>query len=142
MPRQKPNDGLTNVERYRQRHPERQAQSTKRYRQSHPEQVRASRARWKKENPERCAEIQQKAALNCTLGKGAFDHFEAQRKRQKGKCSICNKPLIVRGHSDHSHITGKWRGVLCGTCNRGLGYLQDSTKNLQRAIQYLRKWRA
>ena len=121
------NDGLTSEKRYRRRHPER---------------VSASKGKWKKKNPERWAEIQRKANLNCSLGRGAFDHFEVQRRKQRDKCAVCRRPLVVRGHSDHNHETGKWRGVLCGNCNRGLGYLKDNIKGLTAAIAYLKKWQA
>lgn len=58
---------------------------------------------------------------------------------QFGKCKICNletpgKPL----HVDHCHTTGKVRGLLCTTCNRGLGHFKDNITNLEKAILYLK----
>ena len=39
---------------------------------------------------------------------------------------------------DHCHITGKFRGWLCYSCNLGLGKLRDSVELLQRGIKYLK----
>lgn len=38
---------------------------------------------------------------------------------------------------DHDHTTGEFRGLLCWTCNVGLGKFKDSTDLLARAINYL-----
>lgn len=61
---------------------------------------------------------------------------------QNGRCDICGvhqdnlkKSLSV----DHCHKTNKIRGLLCNTCNTGLGYFKDSEENLSQAIQYLKK---
>jgi hypothetical protein len=125
VPNPKINDGLTNHQRYRRRH---------------LKQEGARRDAWKKKHPERWKAIQKKANLNCSLGKGASEHFEEQQRLQRGRCAICNEVLPKEAHSDHNHETDQWRGVLCGTCNRGLGYLKDSIKVLSSAIQYLKKW--
>lgn len=59
---------------------------------------------------------------------------------QQGKCAICfrhqselNKNLRV----DHNHQTGVIRGLLCATCNSGIGMLQDNAEILQNAYNYL-----
>lgn len=54
-----------------------------------------------------------------------------------GRCQICgvNKPL----HVDHSHHTGKVRGMLCFTCNSALGKFKDDPHLLMAAARYLRK---
>jgi hypothetical protein len=58
---------------------------------------------------------------------------------QNGKCSICNgldtanKRLAV----DHCHETGKIRGLLCGSCNRGIGLLKDCHETLKKASEYI-----
>ena len=58
------------------------------------------------------------------------------------KCEICSKPLSVHGKRqdvfavDHDHITGKIRGILCASCNTGLGLLQE---NIEQARAYLNK---
>jgi len=58
---------------------------------------------------------------------------------QHGRCAICDlpprgkKPLGV----DHDHKTNRMRGLLCDSCNRGIGLFCDSTDILKNAIRYL-----
>lgn len=39
---------------------------------------------------------------------------------------------------DHSHKTGKFRGLLCNACNKGLGFFKDSSELLDKASAYLK----
>jgi len=63
--------------------------------------------------------------------------FESQQSR----CAICGSltPGTAKRywHTDHSHITGKVRGILCHHCNCGLGSFRDNIENMKRAISYL-----
>ncbi len=60
--------------------------------------------------------------------------------KQEGLCEICRKSQERRLDADHNHKTGKLRGVLCRSCNIGIGYLQDSPELLSKAIAYLQKY--
>ena len=65
----------------------------------------------------------------------------------KGKCGICNieliNPVQSRGQPDnvvvidHDHKTGKIRGLLCGSCNKGLGLFKDNKESLIKAIMWI-----
>lgn len=61
-------------------------------------------------------------------------------KKQEGKCAICKKHSALfkrKLNVDHNHQTGEVRGLLCDSCNRGIGYLRDSIELLQSAKDYL-----
>lgn len=66
---------------------------------------------------------------------------------QGGLCAICGqgeKAKTKGGEArqlavDHCHSTGAIRGLLCGSCNRGLGYFSDDIKRLRSAIAYLER---
>lgn len=75
------------------------------------------------------------------------EQYHELLRSQNFCCAICQTPLkqIDRGwgkgrkhHIDHDHETGKVRGVLCSTCNVGIGHLGDSIEGLERALKYLR----
>ena len=79
-----------------------------------------------------------KTNYNLTL-----DQFNIMLENQNYKCLICNINLgmIASGntHVDHCHVTNKIRGILCRSCNTGLGFFKDNIDNLNSAIVYLKK---
>jgi hypothetical protein len=61
---------------------------------------------------------------------------EQYNKMAKHGCAICGdtkSKLCV----DHCHSTGRVRGILCTTCNTGLGMFKDNKQVLEKAIAYL-----
>jgi hypothetical protein len=63
---------------------------------------------------------------------------------QEGKCAICLQVPDKRQKKgflviDHDHNTGKVRGLLCRSCNIGIGFLLHDEKILYSAIAYLRQ---
>lgn len=77
-----------------------------------------------------------------------IDLFNASMEEQQGLCAICGKVLTLqkrtggdRACADHEHTAPpKPRGILCGSCNMGLGIFQDSALILENAITYLNKY--
>jgi len=73
-----------------------------------------------------------------------LDQFNEMYKKQEGKCLICNATESMLGHRlavDHCHTTGKIRGLLCKSCNMGIGNLKENVDNLQNAIKYLKSFK-
>jgi hypothetical protein len=48
------------------------------------------------------------------------EKYLSDLKEQKGRCMICESEMN-KPHVDHDHNTGKYRGLLCTSCNTGLG---------------------
>lgn len=72
----------------------------------------------------------------------SLDGYQALLVAQGGVCAICKRPPRGRRKYlavDHDHETGKIRGLLCTTCNVGLGALSDSPDLLRAALVYLAK---
>lgn len=68
-----------------------------------------------------------------------LQHFETQFKIQRGDCAICGDIILVKPCRDHNHKTGQWRGMLCRSCNLGLGHV-EKTGWLEKVLEYLKKW--
>lgn len=60
---------------------------------------------------------------------------------QGGVCAICRTDTWPgrhnRPHTDHNHVTGRVRGILCTLCNNGLGNFGDDPARLRAAADYL-----
>jgi len=70
----------------------------------------------------------------------SIEDFKKISDEQKGLCKICRLPPNGNNEYlsvDHNHATGKIRGLLCSTCNSGLGYFKDSANYLRAAADYL-----
>lgn len=61
--------------------------------------------------------------------------LEEYDKLLQNGCQVCGSK--ERPHLDHDHKTGKFRGLLCGKCNTGLGMFDDSIDKLNKIINYL-----
>ena len=70
------------------------------------------------------------------------ERWQIQFDKQDGKCLGCGiafdsskretKPCV-----DHCHKTKVFRGLLCHSCNRGIGLLKESVATMQRLVAYL-----
>lgn len=125
----------------RLRHPERNKLSCKKYywkmKATNPDKLRRqgriNSARWRDKYPERVAAIKRRF-----LYKLEPSQFEAMKLFQSNSCAICRSSFNTkRIHVDHDMETEKVRGLLCGTCNRGIGHFSHSIEVLKLALKYL-----
>lgn len=64
-----------------------------------------------------------------------MEQYEKLQDRCGGRCEICKKECNL--YIDHNHKNNLVRGMLCNTCNAGIGFLKDDKNVLQAAIDYL-----
>lgn len=100
------------------------------------ERSRENSKKYQKEHPEQLLKWQLKK-YRLTLQ----DH-EKLLKRSNDRCEICGSKTSTKGKSrlsiDHDHDTGKVRGLLCNSCNLGIGHLRHNSNLLLKAIEYLK----
>ncbi len=69
----------------------------------------------------------------------SIDIFKDIWSKQNGCCTICGTVFNDANYRiDHNHETGKVRGILCTSCNTGIGLLKDSPQILLQASEYLK----
>lgn len=117
----------------------------RKYRSSECKSCKAARTRAYLATP-RGIQNQKRNNLLRLYGIG-LDVYEDLLVKQNGLCAICGKNETVRKSRgkgvrplglDHNHTTGASRGLLCATCNNGLGCFKDDLSLLQSAIDYLK----
>lgn len=88
---------------------------------------------WHIKNQPRQRNKQYKRKYNLSL-----EQVEELIKIRNNKCDICGK-VVEKLHVDHKNINGeiKIRGMLCMSCNVGLGHFKDNIESLLNAIGYL-----
>lgn len=82
------------------------------YYAANKERQKAKHREWVAANKERVAAHKAKSAYGIPL-----DEYE--QLMHEGKCAICGNTERLR--IDHCHVSERVRGVLCDSCNKGLG---------------------
>lgn len=102
-----------------------------------PEGCREKTRAWRKKNPHKVAAQHRKNQYGITEVQ-----YQALLSSQNHKCAICGDPFksTYSTHLDHCHKTKKIRGILCVTCNTGLGKFSDCPTLLQKALEYLKRF--
>jgi hypothetical protein len=102
------------------------------------ERAKRTGKKWYLNNKQKVRGYGIKKKFNLTL-----EEYDIIFLKQEGKCKICNshqselkKILAI----DHDHKTGVVRGLLCESCNKGIGFLKDNIEYLSNAIQYLERF--
>lgn len=110
---------------------------TSRYRAKYPEESRQAVSNWVKEDPARNVSSHKRSNLKKFYGL-SLEGYEKMLIQQNGCCLICSIKMNSP-HVDHCHETGRIRGLLCATCNGGLGMFKDCVPLLEKAIGYLKR---
>lgn len=87
--------------------------------------------RWVCSNSEYMAKLRRRAAIYGLT----ITEFDALMARASYRCEICGSKNRLA--IDHDHATNKVRGILCFSCNTGIGSLGDTMDSLKRALSYL-----
>lgn len=61
--------------------------------------------------------------------------LELRDRKRGAPCEICGE--IGNLVADHDHNRSKFRGLICGRCNSGLGFFRDDIENIRSAERYL-----
>lgn len=69
----------------------------------------------------------------------SIEQVEELTKRQNGQCAICGDGTR-KLHVDHDHKTGRVRAMLCNPCNVVVGYVETYGENLEKHIEYVKRW--
>jgi hypothetical protein len=68
--------------------------------------------------------------------------YDAMLALQNGVCAICKSVSDRNLAVDHCHETGTVRGLLCRSCNIGLGNFRDNPHSLRTAADHVEAPRA
>jgi hypothetical protein len=77
----------------------------------------------------------------------SFSRFTKMLLSQLGRCAVCMETCRDL-HVDHDHACCSGhrscgvcvRGLVCKSCNGGLGMFRDNPESLRRAAEYLENW--
>lgn len=109
------------------------------YRKTNKHKIAKQRKQYREDNKEEHLHKKWVRNLKSQYGITESEYIDIL-KAQKGACAICGtseSSSTKRFAVDHNHDTGEVRGVLCSSCNLGLGNLGDSPNRLISAFRYL-----
>jgi hypothetical protein len=106
-------------------------ESCKRYYEKNKEKRLAYAKAWRMANPH-IKRAQRLKKYGITL-----EQFNTLLELQKFVCAVCYKQQTRTLNVDHNHTTGQIRGLLCGNCNRAIGYIYEDINIATALINYL-----
>jgi hypothetical protein len=112
---------------------------SRRYREANRDKISEQRKQYREENKEDHLHKKWVRSLRSQYGITESEYLDILSS-QNGACAICGTSesnSTKRFAVDHNHDTGEVRGVLCSSCNLGLGNLGDSPERLLSAFRYL-----
>lgn len=105
--------------------------SREKWRTKYPELDHESKLRWDRLNVDR-RHLKQRYGITPEQKVQIFES-------QGSCCAVCksSEPRGGKWATDHCHVRGKVRGVICNSCNTGLGLFADNPDFLREAAEYL-----
>jgi hypothetical protein len=111
------------------------SEKTKKYMKQYREEHHAELMDWQREY-RKTSEYKDRRLKEYGI---TFSDYQKLFESQGGKCAICGKHINKRLCVDHDHLTNAVRGLLCTSCNLGLGYFYDDPEIVKSALEYLMK---
>ncbi len=111
------------------------------YMREYRQEKKTPQQKWKENNRDQIHDSEIKRLYGLS-----GEDYASILKMQNGLCAICNQPETRASRTpgetcrlalDHNHTTGQVRGLLCHSCNTGIGKFKESKDLLIRAISYL-----
>jgi len=139
---------------WRSKNKEKNKKQKQQYYINNREEIKDKARKWAKGNKKRKAKTSKKWAennpnrvLNSRMKRFGItaNQYDELLKLQGNKCDICgSKEPGGRGrfNVDHDHeaeLKGimRVRGLLCVSCNRGIGYMRDNPSLMRKAAKYI-----
>lgn len=101
--------------------------------------------KWRHKNPQKTKTANSKNYWRYKLKQNygmTKEEYEIMHGLQGGVCAICGKSEGRKNSNklfvDHEHKGGRVRGLLCCSCNSGLGMFKDDRVLIERASLYLK----
>lgn len=120
---------------YANAHKEKIRLRTKQYNLEHKEEINRKNRLGYRNNLQDRKQHRLKFRYNITL-----EQKEQMLVNQNYRCKCCGCDLGLLNEKginiDHDHGTGKIRGILCGSCNRALGFMEENIDKIQGLINY------
>lgn len=112
------------------------SKSARKMRKEDPKRLNNTRREWFKKNP------QKEKGYNLKKNYGlSIEKWNEMFLAQKGVCAICKNKVGGKGlFVDHNHTSGAIRGLLCPSCNAGLGMFKETPGLFKSALDYLESY--
>lgn len=113
--------------------------ASKAYRDANKQSISEQRKEYRAKNKDKHLKQKRESDLKNKYGITEAEYIDILAG-QNGQCAICGtseSESPKRFAVDHNHDTGEVRGVLCSSCNLGIGNLGDSPDRLLSAFRYL-----
>ncbi len=129
---------------YRTKNKEKVSQSMDRYYLANKEKWKGYAARRKVRED---AEPEYRAKLTASVRRShlkrsygiGLEEYEKMLAACNNLCEICQRPDFQALAVDHNHSTRAVRGLLCRSCNQGIGVFEDNPELLIAASKYLQR---